>query len=181
VNIDGQDMHSTHAARIVIATSIVIGAVDLGRAQSRSPASTPTFRYREASGCAGLFLYAWNDDRSEVLTIKADRDQFKFPDGETSIDIAKAGPGITVRVEQTQNPRGSLPFCSDESAGGGEPPKVWVATSGKVKVMLKRRAGAAFQPVSVQVDDLTVRSPEGTQARQRRDIQFTAAIADFDK
>ena len=137
--------------------------------------------YKEASGCAGLFMYAWNDDRSEVLTIKADRNEFKFPDGETTIDIAKAGPGIAVRVEVTPSPRASLPFCSDEGTKSDEQPKVWVAVAGKVKIMLKRRAGAAFQPVNARVDDLVLRSPEGAEVKQRRDIQFTAAVGDFDK
>jgi hypothetical protein len=170
-----------HAARIVIGLLMVSIALDHARAQSRTPPGTPSLRYKEASGCAGLFMYAWNDDRSEVLTIKADRNEFKFPDGETTIDIAKAGPGIAVHVEVTPGPRASLPFCSDEGTKSDEQPKVWVAVAGKVKIMLKRRAGAAFQPVNARVDDLVLRSPEGAEVKQRRDIQFTAAVGDFDK
>jgi hypothetical protein len=152
-------------------------ALAAGSTSLHAQGVVPTLRFTQASGCGGLFLYAWNDDRSEVLTIRADRNAVKLPDGSTTVGVT--APGVTVHVE-VSGPRGNLPFCSDEQQSDTDRPVVWTAVAGKIKFTLKRRPGA-FVPVSVAVDDLVIRSPDGAQAKQRRDIRFTAAIADLDQ
>ena len=71
--------------------------------------------------------------------------------------------------------------CSDENPQGDVIPVVWSAVAGTVKFIIKRRPAAAFAPVSVQVENLVLRSPTGTEMKQRRDIQLTAAVGDIDK
>lgn len=149
--------------------------------QSRPAGSLPVLRFSEASGCAGLFLYAWNEDRSEVLTIRLDRANVPLKDGTTTVNLASAPAGVAVRLEVTTTPRESLPFCSDDQAPVREAPAVWTASAGTIKVLIKRRPNAPFNAVSVIVDGLRLTSPGGVELRQRRDIAFTAAIADIDK
>ena len=54
---EGRALLNEHAARIVIGLLMVSIAPDRARAQSRTPPGTPSLRYKEASGCAGLFMY----------------------------------------------------------------------------------------------------------------------------
>ncbi len=159
---------------------MTLSAPPMVAAQPGVPARAPALDYREASGCPGLFLYAWNADRSEVLTVRADRASVKLPDGTTTLNLATTGPGVAVRVEMTA-PRENLPFCSDEGTKDGERPTVWTAVAGTVRIMLKRRPKAAFVPVTVFVNDLVLRAAEGTEVKQRRELRFTAAITDLDQ
>jgi hypothetical protein len=160
---------------------VMMGGVSLAHAQPAAPARTPAMQYSDASGCAGLFLYAWNGDRSEVLTLRADRDAVPLPDGTTTLNLSPSNEGLAVRVELTAAPRGNLPFCSDAGAAGGETPVVWTATAGVVKIMLKRRPNAPVVPVNVSIDGLVLQTPDGASVKQRRQIRFAAAVADLDR
>lgn len=150
-------------------------------AQAKPAVPLPALRFAEASGCAGLFLYAWNEDRSEVLTLRLDRASVPLRDGTTTVNLATAPAGVAVRLEVTASPRESLPFCSDEQAPVRETPTIWTASAGTIKLLVKRRANAPFNPVSVSVDGLRLTSSSGVEVRQRRAIAFTAAIADIDQ
>ena len=167
---------------LVVAAMAVLESAPSGRsAQPNAQPGVPALRFGQASGCAGLFLYTWNEDRTEVLTIQADRPTVPLPDGVTTLDLAKTKAGVVVRVEMTRSPRDSLPFCSDESQPVGDPPVVWRATAGKIKVTLQRRPNAPFTPVSVLAQGLVLHGPGGASVKQRRDIRFSAAVADLDK
>lgn len=166
----------------VVAAVTLIGSVAHGKSvQPNAQAAAPALRFGQASGCAGLFLYTWNEDRTEVLTIRADRATVPLPNGVTTLDLAKAKAGVVVRVEKTSSSRDSLPFCSDESPAVGETPVVWTATAGKIKFTLQRRPNAPFTPVSVLAENLVLRGPSGAEVKQRREIRFSAAVAELDK
>ena len=166
----------------IVAALAVVGSVAHGEsAQPGAQPGVPALRFGQASGCAGLFLYTWNDDRTEVLTIRADRATVPLPNGLTTLDLAKNKAGVDVRVEMTRAPRDSLPFCSDESQVAGEPPAVWTAMAGRIKISLQRRPNAPFTPVSVVVENLVLRGSSGAEVKQRREIRFSAAVAELDK
>jgi hypothetical protein len=172
----------TRRSFLIVTAVAVAGSVAHGEsAQRGAQPGVPALRFGQASGCAGLFLYTWNDDRTEVLTIRADRATVPLPNGMTTLDLAKSKPGVIVRVEVTPSPRDSLPFCSDESPAAGNPPAVWTATAGKIKISLQRRASAPFTPVSVVVENLVLRGSTGAEVKQRREIRFSAAVAELDK
>jgi hypothetical protein len=166
---------------LIVALAAVANVAHGESAQPGAQPGPPALRFGQASGCAGLFLYTWNDDRTEVLTISADRAAVPLPNGMTTLDLAKTKAGLIVRVEKTRSPRDSLPFCSDESPAAGEPPAVWMATAGKVKISLQRRTGAPFTPLSVLVENLVLSGPGGAEVKQRREIRFSAAVAELDK
>ena len=167
---------------LVVAVVVVLGGAASGRpAQSSAQPGVPSLRFGQASGCAGLFLYTWNENRTEVMTIRADRATVPLQNGLTTLDLAKATAGVVVRIEMTRSPRDSLPFCSDEGPVIGEQPVVWTATAGRIKVMLQRRPNAPFTPVSVQAENLVLRGPGGAEVKQRREIRFSAAVAELDK
>lgn len=137
----------------------------------------PTLQFREASGCGGLVLYAWNDERTEVLLIRIDQSRVKLPDGSTDFELPSSA-GVTIQLEVTETPRDDFPYCSSEKRSAGAVPALWTAVSGKLKVMVRRRPKATFSPISVEIDRLVVRGPTGVELKQRREIRFTAAIGD---
>jgi hypothetical protein len=169
--------------RTVPVILLVIAISLSGAAQPLSAQSTngalPAFSYIEASGCEGLFLYAWNDARSEVLTIRVDRSRVKLADGTTTLNLATAGEPVAVQVELTDGRRGTMPFCSEAGQASQDRPAVWVARAGTLKIIWRPRPGALVTPVSVMIDDLVVASPAGAEARSKRTIRFTAAVSDL--
>lgn len=164
-----------------IARALVLSLSAAAMAESISaqpaPVSAPTLQFREASGCGGLLLYTWNDERTEVLLIRIDQALVKLPDGATAFQLPSSA-GVTVQLEVTDDPRDDFKYCSDDKGPPGPAPMTWNAMSGKLKVMVRRRPKAAFSPVSVEIDRLVLRGPAGRELKQRRDIRFTAAIGD---
>lgn len=168
------------AAAICVAAAapIAVAWPPAGLAGQPPPPAGPTLQFREASGCGGLLLYTWNDARTEVLVIRIDQRRVTIRNGSTDIDIGPANPAVTAELEVSDAPRESFPYC-DEGAKPTETPAIWKVVSGKMKLIVKRRPGAPFTPVSVGVDRLVVQAADGQQVKQRRDIQFTAAIGDL--
>ena len=137
----------------------------------------PSLQFNEASGCGALLLYTWNEARTEVLVIRIDQSQVKIKDGSTDLEIGPAGSPVTAELELSDAARDSFPYC-EEGAKPTEKLVIWKALSGRVKVIVKRRPKAPFTPVNIGVDRLLVQGPNGEQVKQRRDIQFTAAISE---
>lgn len=160
--------------RIVLLSVFVTGIL---QGSGKAPAG-PTLQFREASGCNGLVMYTWNDARTEVLVIRIDHNVVTIKDGSTTIDLGPNNPGVTAELQVADVPRESFPYC-EEGATVTDTATTWRVLSGRLKVLVKRRPQASFTPVSVGVERLVVQAPDGTQVRQRRDIQFTAAISDL--
>ncbi len=144
----------------------------------RSAEAVPAFAYIEASGCEGLFLYAWNEPRSEVLTLRVDRNRVKLADGTTALNLGTVGDAVVVRVELTAAPRGTMPFCSEAGQATDDQPSIWTAKAGTVKIDYRRRPGATRTPVMVALENLVIAAADGRELRARRIIRFTAVLAD---
>jgi hypothetical protein len=169
--------------RIVVSVSLFVITAAAARPllAQRRDGGGPSLAFIEASGCEGLFLYAWNEGRSEVLTIRVDRHSVKLVDGTTTLNLAAAGEGVAVHVEVTRGRRETMPYCSEAGAGqsSDEPPAIWTARAGSLKIVFRRRGAGAVTPVSVTLDDLVLASPEGAESRSKRTIRFTAAVFDL--
>jgi len=158
-----------------LAVSLVLLAAPGARATQGS--SPPSFTYAEASGCGGLLVYAWNEARTEVLTLRVDDAVLSRARGTTELRIEREADRVQVAVEMTDEERSSLQFCSNERTLSAERPVVWVGTSGRVKITMARRGGAPLTSTTVAIEDLVVRAPAGDEVRARRGITFTAAIS----
>jgi hypothetical protein len=146
-------------------------------AQRSAGEAVPSFAYIEASGCEGLFLYAWNEPRSEVLTLRVDSNRVKLADGTTALNLVTAGEAVTVRVELTAGSRGTMPFCSEAGQAADDQPSIWTATAGTVKIDYRQRPGATRKPVMVTIENLVITAPDGRELRAKRTIRFTAVLA----
>lgn len=169
-------MRWTPIAR-ALALSLSVAAVYDATSAQPAPQSAPSLRFHEASGCGGLLLYTWNDERTEVLLVRIDQSRVKLPDGATEFELSSSA-GVTVHLEVTDSPRDDFPYCSDDNLSSGPTPTTWNGVSGKLKVMVRRRPTATFSPVSVEVDRLVLRGSTGNEVKQRRTIRFTAAVGD---
>lgn len=121
-------------------------------------------------------MYAWNDERTEVLMVRVDSASVPLRRGTTSFHLDRAPAGVDVRVELTPEERSNMQFCSTEG-GRTDAATSWTARSGTLKVTMTPRPGVPFTPVTISLEDLVVGSPNGGRARARRDITFTAAVA----
>lgn len=155
----------------------LIGPTGLVALDQRSAGRQPTFTYAEASGCEGLLVYAWNEERTEVLTVRVDRRAVPLRSGTTTFRLEKEPGRAHVQVEVTDQERTNMQFCAQQPTTTSDRPMVWVAESGTLKIMMSPRRGVPFASVSVSLDDLVVRGPDRAEARSRRDITFTAAVA----
>ncbi len=151
--------------------------VRIGAAQPHAGSRPPAFVYSESSGCDGLFVYAWNEERTEVLTVRIDRTTVPLRKGTTTLRLEQARGRVQVRVEVTDQERSHMQFCADERLPSNDKPVVWEAQSGTLKVSMAPRPGVPFTAVNVSLEQALFTSPDGAQARSRRDITFTAAVA----
>jgi hypothetical protein len=158
---------------------VAFGAWAIGESAAQSPATAlvPAFVYGEASGCEGLLLYTWNDARTEVLTIRIDAAAVPLPIGTTTIRLEREKARVQVQVEVTSEERSDLQICAATGRPSADRPVVWVAESGTLKVTKVRPTAAQVTPVSVSLENVVLRAPDGSQARSKRDIRFTAAVA----
>lgn len=164
------------AGRALGALIVLLSTVSLVAAQAAPPA-VPALQFREASGCGGLLLYTWNEARTEVLVIRIDQSRVTIKNGSTDLEIGPANSAVTADLEVTETPRETFPYC-DEGAKATDRPVTWKVLSGRLKLIVKRRPGS-FTPVSVGVERLVAQAPDGRQVKQRRDVQFTAAVGDL--
>lgn len=164
---------------VVAAVSLLLTITLAAPLSAQSSRALPSFAYVEASGCEGLFLYTWNEARSEVLTIRVDRNRVKITEGTIALNLATAGAAVAVQVELTADRRETMPYCSESGQPSADRSSIWSARAGILKIVFRRRASPLFTPVSVTLDDLVLTSEEGAQARAKRTIHFTAAVADL--
>jgi hypothetical protein len=138
-----------------------------GPSPQQPPSLQPSFRYTGSAGCADVFLYAWNAERTEVLVAEVDVKPLKLGVGRHSIDAEKMPGVVRVRVEFYSKPQRQFRYCEDFiTEDMGQPAVVWHATVVKGALTLGARgsepsAQPFMYPATLQVDQLIVKSPDG--------------------
>jgi hypothetical protein len=165
--------------RIVVSLLLVTVLAPAWLSARQSGEVLPALSFIEASGCDGLFLYAWNAARTEVLTVRVDRNKIALADGTTTVNLATAGEDAAVRIEVTATRRDSMPFCSELGQPTSDRPAIWLTKAGTLKIIARRRGVAPMTAVSVMLDDLVLVSPAGIETRAKRTVRFTAAVSDL--
>jgi hypothetical protein len=166
--------------RIVAAVTLLLSTtVTPPSLTAQGGSGSPSFSYVEASGCDGLFLYAWNEARTEVLTIRVDRGTVSLVDGTTTVNLATTSDGVAVQAELTAARRETMPYCSEADQSNADRPSIWRASAGILKLVSRRRAQVMVTPVSVILENLVLAGPDGAETRSKRTIHFTAAVSDL--
>jgi hypothetical protein len=97
---------------------------------------TPALTYADWDGCGAVFLYGWSADRTELISVAADKEILQLSTAPRTFDIA-AQSGLTVMVTVYDRPKRSLPVCTDVKFNEvGEREETWTATRGTITVEL---------------------------------------------
>jgi hypothetical protein len=138
----------------------------------------PTLIYADAEGCANIFVYGRSDDRTEAITIRADKDALGLSTAPRMFDLASLHSNLEVLVRVYQRPV-RRPFCTD-SGGSEGPPETWRATRGTVTIELSPpgvRAGlpAAYR-ATIRIVGAEFVSASGVRVKQVQPITLTAIV-----
>ena len=98
----------------------------------------PALAYVDADICDGRVVYGRSDDRTEAITVRADKDLRDLATTARTFDLAQQSSGFEVALHLTESPVQHQPFCSD--GGGRVLEETWRATKGSVTIELSPRA-----------------------------------------
>jgi hypothetical protein len=139
----------------------------------------PTMTYADAEGCGNVFLYGWSVDRSEVITVRANKDVLGLSTAPRSFDIASQGGNLELVVHTYQRPLRSFPFCTDAPGGTG-PEETWRAARGTVTIELSPPGVLANAPqayrATVHIVGAEFVSATGVRVRQTQAITLSAIV-----
>lgn len=121
-------------------------------AESSRQVGLPDFRYRGSDGCGQLFLYSWNDERTEVLRIELDMKTVFGPppagkstwEGAKRFDLADAPKTLRVAVDLHPSPVYSL-YCTAVPIGADRR-AIWRAVAGTLTVDVGENTGTEAAP-----------------------------------
>lgn len=145
----------------------------------RDTQRTPTLTYSDADGCANVLVYGWSDDRTEVITIRADKDFLGLSTAPRTFDVASHPADLELLVQVYERSVRSWPFCRDVLIPVG-PNETWRATRGAVTIELsppgvRARAPFAYR-ATIRIVDAEFVSAAGVRVRQVRPITLTAIV-----
>jgi TPR repeat protein len=139
---------------------------------------TPTFSYADAGGCGNSrpFVFAWSADRTETLTISADKAALQLSTRARSFDLARTRADLVVIAHLFERPVRTWPYCTDGGATLNE--TEWRAVAGTVTVQMSPPGIQARDPQLYQLS-ITIAGAEfvngsGARVRQSAPIRLEA-------
>jgi hypothetical protein len=146
------------------------------------PQRTPALTYADSGGCAHIFLYGWSADRTEAITLRADKDLLELSTAPRTFNLAAQQAHLELLVHVYASPLRSWPFCTDF---GGPPPatETWRATGGTVTIELAAPNSSARVPsgyrATVHIAGAEFVSAAGVRVRQSQPIRLSATVGSF--
>jgi hypothetical protein len=141
----------------------------------------PTLMYSDADGCANLFVYGWSTDRTEAITIRADRALLGLATEPRTFDVALQQANLELQVHVYSRPRRTWPFCTDvivreptDSEG------TWTAIRGTVTIDLsppgvRARAPSEYR-ATIRIVGAEFVNVAGVRVNQVQPITLTAIV-----
>ncbi len=143
---------------------------------------TPELVYGDVNGCGNVFLHGWSADRTEAITVRADRTPLQLGTTTREFDAAVPRNDLEVLVHVYERALRSGPFCTDV----GMPPvpeESWRLTGGIVRIELSppgiRRREPHLYQATIHLVGAEFTSPSGARVRQTRPITLTAVVGFF--
>jgi hypothetical protein len=156
-------------------------AVDWNRVRDLDRA--PVLTYSDGDGCAHLFVYGWTADRSEVITMRADRQLLGLSINPRTFDLASPPAGFELLVHVYGRPLRSWPFCTDLISNPGEPSDIWRAIGGSVTIELSapsvRPGQSGLYRVTIRIVGAEFVNTTGGRVKQPHPITLTAMVGSF--
>lgn len=143
--------------------------------RTSDPSRTPALTYADADGCSDLFVYAWSDDRTEAITVRARKHALQLSAGVQTFDLALQPAGLEVAVQVFKQAARSSGVCRDLSGG-----ETWTPTSGTVSIELTppgvRRREPDRYMATIRIVGAEFVNATGVRVRQTRPITLTAVV-----
>jgi hypothetical protein len=139
----------------------------------------PQLTYSDADGCGSIFVYGWSADRTEAITIRADKDVLGLSTRARTFQLASVSSTLQVAVHMFGGARRSWPFCTDV----GEPglgKEAWTAVAGTVTIELSPTGTDARMPsgyrATIRIVGAEFLSTAGVRIRQTQPITLSALV-----
>ena len=104
--------------------------------KERDAYRSPSMAYADADGCGGIFVYGWSDDRTEMITVRADKQLLGLSTTPASFDLARQTAAIEAVIHVYALAKGNGQFCSDVGSpiptGPGGLDETWRAVAGTI-------------------------------------------------
>jgi len=139
------------------------------------------FNYNHSDGCAHVVLYGWNDERNEVIMVRADREQLGLRSGTTRLTL-KGQKGLEAHVDLYSKPLSTVDYCTDVIMPNRERPVTTLrASSGQITITIdKPGAVKGKEPfmydATVTIRDASFKRPDGTIVFVKGPITLKAIV-----
>jgi hypothetical protein len=149
--------------------------------RKRDVQDVPSLMYTDSDGCRNLFVYAWSEDRTEAITVQADRNVLELSTTPRSFDLA-AHPELEIEVHVSEQAEHHWPFCTDVIVLGTRR-HTWRATTGRVTIELSAPGIRARLPLAyratIRIAGAEFVSATGARVKQARQIVLSAVVGRF--
>jgi len=139
----------------------------------------PSLTYADAQGCGDLFVHAWSSDRTETITIRADRDFLQLSTAPLTFNLAARPTELDVVADVFGRPQRQWNGCTDVPViDDSNLQRTWRLVGGTITVQLSPTGVRAGHPhqyrATVQIDDAQFQGPDGRLVRSTRPIRLAA-------
>jgi hypothetical protein len=140
---------------------------------------TPSLSYADAGGCGHVFVYGSSEDRTEIITVSADKVLLQLSTLPQTFDLATQLNGLEVIVHVYERPA-RPEFCNDlHRPGAAVAEETWRATRGTITIELTAPGvgtGSFTYRATVRIVGAEFVNASGTRVRQERPITLSAIV-----
>ena len=144
------------------------------------PSRLPSLSYTTSDGCGSMLLYAFTADRSEAISIRADRSELQLSTTARSFDVALHPLALTVNVQVYEQPRRDGALCNHHSPSPDVISETWRAVAGRVTIELSPPGVRARSPslyrATIRLDGAEFIDSSGRRHRQTAPIVLSAVV-----
>jgi hypothetical protein len=139
----------------------------------------PTLIYADAEGCANVLVYGRSADRTEAITIRADKETLGLSTVPRTFDLASQHNNLAVLVHVYERPVRNWQFCTDLRSLEGLP-ETWRVTRGTMTIELSPPGVRASMPAAyratIRIVGAEFVSASGVRVKQVQPITLTAMV-----
>jgi hypothetical protein len=132
-------------------------------------------------GCGSVFVYGWTGDRTEAISVRADKEPLQIVSAGT-FDLATPRAGLQVQLHVYERAMPSFPFCTDVGVSGLIE-EVWRPTRGTVTIELSPAGLAGRRPglprATIHISGAQFVNSSGVRIDQTQPITLTAIVGRF--
>ncbi|MCM3880048.1 MAG: hypothetical protein ND807_08070, partial [Vicinamibacterales bacterium] len=143
----------------------------------------PALAYSGAGGCGNTFVHGWSDDRTEAISVRADRDALGLSTTPKTFDLSSTRDGLELLVHVYDRAMRRWPFCTDSFALPAAPTETWRVVGGTLTITLSPPGIRARAPylyrATIRIVGAELISAAGARVKLTQPISLTAVVGWF--